>query len=144
MVIWLLTGVAYADNNILALCKSYVNIRESPSAKSRIIGYLDCGDGVETDWVRNGDWLHCVNLSLELTDGWVYAGYIVEDQPEFVDSEYKVVSSGRVALRKMVCGKRRAWIKSGKILKVLWRSNEWSLTNRGYIKSEFLEVYYGE
>jgi len=136
----LMIGVARAEDNIWALCKTFVNIRERPSTRSQAIGYLDCGDGVETDWEMKNGWLHCINLSLEMTEGWVYAGYMIEDKPEVVNAVFTVVSDGRVALRKEIGGKRKAWAKPGKSLKVLWRSNEWSLTNKGYIRSEFLEA----
>ena len=95
---------------------------------------------METDWKMKDGWLHCVNLPLEMTEGWICAGYMVKDKPEAVNAVCSVMGDGRVALRKEVDGERRAWVKPGKSLKVLWRSSEWSLTNSGYIRSEFLEV----
>lgn len=134
-----LTESAISEHNIWVMCKTYVNIREKPSSKSDAIGFLDSGEGLETDWVRSGDWLHLIHLSCETDEGWVYAGYVVDSEPKKVDAECKVVSNGRVALRTKVDGDRRAWAKNGAILKVLWTSQDWALTTRGYIKSEYLE-----
>lgn len=141
MVFVLLIGCACAENNVWVLCKSYVNLREKPSTRSKIVGYLDVGDGAETDWeVKNG-WLHIISPSMECGDSWVNLSYIVESKPERVNASFEVVGNGRVALRKTVNGKRRAWARHGDMLKVLWVSDEWSLTNRGYIKTEYLEGY---
>lgn len=140
MVLLLLGCNAFADDNVWALCKSYVNLRAKPSTKSDIVGYLDCGDGAETDWKMKGGWLHIISPNLETGDGWVNASFVVHDKPERIDATAKIVSNGRVALRKTVGGKRRAWCHHGDSLRVLWMSEEWSLTNRGYIKTEHLEV----
>ncbi len=135
-----LIGTAFAENNIWVMCKTYVNIREKPSSRSEVIGRFDSGEGLETDWKRSGDWLHLIHLSCEIDEGWVYAGYIVESQPERVNDKYSVSSNGRVALRTKVDGDRRAWAKKGTELTVLWRADDWTLTTRGYIRSEYLEA----
>ena len=136
----LLCGCACAEDNVWALCKTYVNLRERPSSNGQIVGYLDSGDGAETDGVVKGGWVHIISPSIETGDAWVNASYIVYDKPEWVGERLKVVSDGRVALRKTINGKRRAWAHNGDVLHVLWVSSEWSLTNRGYIKTEYLEV----
>lgn len=137
----LLFGCAVAEDNVWALCKSYVNLRAKPSKNAQIVGYLDCGDGAETDWEVKGSWLHIISPSTEYGDSWVNLAYMTDSKPEKVNETFVVVSSGRVALRKTIDGKRRAWIHEGDTVKVLWVSDEWSLTNRGYIKTEYLEVY---
>lgn len=137
----LLVGCAYAEDNVWALCKSYVNLRERPSKNATIVGYLDCGDGADTDWEIRGGWLHIIFPAVECGDSWVNLSYMVESKPEKINESFSVVSKGRVALRKTVDGKRRAWVKNNDTVKVLWVSDEWSLTNRGYIKTEYLEGY---
>lgn len=139
VTLMLLCGCACADDNVWALCKSYVNLRAKPSTKAEIVGYLDCGDGAETDCVVKNGWLHIVRPSMESGDSWVNLSYMVYSKPEKVDALMSVVGNGRVALRKTVDGKRRAWIRQGDMLKVLWVSDEWSLTNRGYIRTEYLK-----
>lgn len=133
-------GNSIAEDNVWALCDSYVNIRAKPSKNGQIIGYLDCGEGLETDFVIKHGWLHVINLPCEMDEGWVKAEYMVNSKPEFVETDCIVVSNGRVALRKTVDGERKAWVKNDATLRVLWRSGEWSLTDRGYIKTGFLEA----
>lgn len=140
MVLVFMISNALADDNVWALCDSYVNIRAKPSKNGQIIGYLDCGEGLETDYIVKYGWLHVINISCEMDEGWVKAEYMVDSNPEFVDTDCIVASNGRVALRKTVDGNRKAWVKNGETLHVLWSSSEWSLTNRGYIKTEFLEA----
>lgn len=135
----LLFGCACAEDNVWALCKSYVNLRANPSIKSQVVGYLDCGDGAETDWVVKNGWLHIIYPTVECGDSWVKLSYMVESKPDEVEKSLTVISNGRVALRKTVDGKRRAWVKHGDVLKVLWISDEWALTTKGYIKTEYLE-----
>lgn len=51
-----------------------------------------------------------------------------------------IISKGRLAARKNVDGKRTRWLKSGAKLKVHWWSEEWCLTDCGYVKSVYLEM----
>lgn len=139
-LVFMICDALAEEDNVWALCDSYVNIRAKPSKNGQIIGYLDCGEGLETDYVVKHGWLHVINLSCEMDEGWVKAEYMVDSKPEFIDTDCIVVSNGRVALRKTIDGERKAWVKNGVTQHVLWRSGEWSLTNRGYIKTEFLEV----
>ena len=141
MALMLLFGVACAEGyDLWALCENYVNIRAKPSSHSEAIGYLTCGDGIETDGKVKGRWIHCVNLSCEVSDGWVFGEYLTDDQPTFIDADYKIVSSGRVALRKSIDGKRKSWLKPDSTVHVLWMSDEWTLTTKGYIRTEFVEA----
>jgi hypothetical protein len=140
VAVCLIMGGACAEDNVWALCKSYVNLRESPSKKAQVVGYLDSGDGAETDGVIRDGWLHIISPTTESGDSWVNLAYMVDTQPERIDGYAHVVSNGRVAIRTTVNGKRRAWANPGDKVEVLLISGEWALTNRGYIKSEYLEV----
>jgi len=141
MALMLLWGGACADGyDLWALCENYVNIRLKASPHSDVIGYLTCGDGIETDGKVKCGWIHCINLSCEVSEGWVFGEYLTDDQPIFLDTDCNVVGSGRVALRKSINGKRKAWLKPDSIVHVLWMSQEWTLTTKGYIRTEFVEA----
>ena len=140
-----MTSAAEPETKTLyVICKpdSFVNVRAKPTKTASILGYRECGDAVETDGTRKGSYIHCINLSLEADDGWIHAGYLVEDPPSILEEEtrYRNCSNGRVALRNYVDGKRRSWAKSGANLTVLVMSDDWSLTTRGFIKTEYLEA----
>lgn len=120
------------------LCKSYVLIRMAPSRKAQEIGQLDPCDTVEIDGRTKDGYAHIVAPC----DGWVHAGYIVFSEPKAVNATATVTARKRVACRKWIDGPNvdsKPWLVSGSEVKVLWMTSEWALTNRGYIKSTWLE-----
>lgn len=134
---------ASADSVVgYVLCKDgdYVNIREKPSRKSESIGMYEVGFEVELDGKKKNGYLHCVNLPLEMSDGWIHAGYVVYDEPEYLNENATIVSKGRLAARKYVNGKRTRWLKPLATVKVYYWSDEWCITNCGYVQSQYLEL----
>ena len=122
------------------LCMDYVNARVSPNKKQEPIGRFETGDVVYTDGKKKNGYLHCVNLDFEETEGWVFAGYLTEDKPEAVWRNATIVSKGRLAARKYVGGKRTRWLQSGATVNVYYWSDDWCLTNCGYVQSQYLEL----
>jgi hypothetical protein len=124
---------------------SYVNIRSKPNGKSQIEGYALCGYDLETDGKMKNGFLH-VYTSVEAGEGWIANGYVVWDEPTEVNEWYYICSPWRVAIRRTIGGKMRKWGYNLDSLKVYWISDEWSVTNEGFVKTEFLEVdmAYGE
>ena len=122
------------------MCKSFVNVRFRARKRAAVLGRVESGEQVWTDGKRDGPYVHVVRLSMESEDGWIHGGYLVDEEPARMDGErYRVCSNGRVALRRTVDGPRRAWGKSGSTLKVYAMGGGWALTNRGYIRTEFIE-----
>lgn len=129
------------DAWILCNPNSYVCVRAKPSGRGEIIGRFDAGDKIEvTDKKKNG-FIKCINLSLEQEEGWICYGYVVYDEPYVPHfTETYIKSEGRVAARKTVNGDRRCWLKNNAKIKVYLASDEWCITNKGYIKTEFVEL----
>ena len=120
---------------------SYVNVRTKPSSRSECMGRFESGDRVYLDGIVQNGFAHCVRLALEDTEGWIHLGYLVADKPELKNGAwYRIRSNGRVAVRRSIDGDRTAWLKNGSELQVLWMSDEWSLTTRGFVKTEYLEA----
>ena len=137
----LFSAVANADGYfILCKPKSTVNARYSPSTRSEVVGWFDCGDYVETDGITKNGFVHIVDCSLEVSEAWISARYLVEDQPTIFEIRVIVIGGGRVAARRWVNGQRARWVKPGQEVTVYAWSDEWAITNRGYIKTEFLGV----
>lgn len=134
---------AHADQECWILCQpdSWVYARMNPKKKSMELGRLECGDMVYTDGKTKNGFLHVYGLSFELDEGWVHKGYVVYDKP-FVPrfQETQVKSNGRVSARKTINGKRRCWVKDGQSIKVYMVSAEWCVTNKGFIKTKFIEL----
>jgi hypothetical protein len=125
-----------------AICQpdSYLNIREKPKKTANIGGWLYLGDRVETDGKMQNGYLHIVNASTESGDGWVAARYLMEDQPTVETVSGVIDSKGRVAARIQPDGKRNRWMKPGDVITIYAHGSEWAVTNRGFIKSEYIAI----
>lgn len=118
-----------------------VNLRMTPSKKGREVGLLEPGDSFTTDGkVKNG-FVHCLDRGD--CDCWVYAGYVVFEEPVEIMEQYIVCSRGRVACRRWMDGElvaRHPWAVNGSELTVYYMADGWACTSRGYMKAEYLEV----
>ena len=117
----------------------YVNVRSGPGSKYESIGRFETGDRVTLDGKKRNGFLHCVGLSLEKSDGWIHSGYVIGSKPVSVNRNARITSNGRLAARKNVNGKRTRWLKPDAIVTVYVWSDEWCVTNCGYIQSQYLE-----
>ena len=117
-----------------------VNVRPYPHTRQEPVAMLEPGTMVKSDGRRENGYLHVYGLSSEDGEGWIYEGYLVDDKPVFVNTTAKVTGPGRLAARKCVDGKLVRWLSPGTVLKVWFMSNEWSVTNRGYVRTEFLRL----
>jgi hypothetical protein len=125
---------------ILCQPDSYVNARLNPKKKSIEIGRLECGDKIYTDGKIKNGFLHCY-VGFEYGEGWVHKGYVVYDKPERpVFPDTTITSKGRVAARRTINGDRRCWLKDGQKIKVYMTSSEWSVTNKGFVKTEYIDI----
>ena len=118
----------------------YVNARMKPSRRSTSLGRFDTGDRLYTDGIEKNGFLHIVDAGLEMDEAWIYSGYIVFDRPEWMNRAAVVTCKGRLAARKNVDGKIRKWLKTGSKVRVFWWASEWTVTNVGFVKSEYLEM----
>ena len=135
-------GIAEEEyETMYAICQpgDRVNIRPFPN-RNLTEGWLETGDEVLVDGRKRNGFIHCVGLNNESGEGWVHKGYLVWDKPERVSCIGTVISRGKLAARKNVGGKRVRWLKPGGTVKVYYVSDEWCVTNCGYVKTEFLEL----
>jgi len=141
LILLLLMGTAMAEgDNCWVVCQpeDYINIRKSPSRRSEITGWSVSGMGFETDWVERNGFMHIVGVT-EYGDGWISSAYLVYDEPVGINDEAKVIGNARVACRRSIDGKRRCWLKPGSTVTVYWWSTEWAVTDKGFIRSEYLD-----
>ena len=120
------------------LSSTYVNIRMGASKKAPIVGQLDPGDDLEIDGKVDGWFAHIVAP----VDGWIHSGYLTFSKPTHVNNTYTVTAKKRLMCRRWIDGPKVAekpYLINGSEVKVLWISSEWACTNRGYLKSEWLE-----
>ena len=143
-ILWVITGEGRADTaTAWVICQpgDYINVRERASTKSGAIGRLDPGDEIHITGNTGNGFAEIADMPLETGSGaWVYAGYIVLDEPELYMDEMEVIGTARVAARRNCCGDIRCWLEPGTVVQVFWKSEEWCVTNRGFIRTEYLEV----
>lgn len=122
----------------------YVHVREKADRNSLSVGRLECGDEIRIDGKTKDGFIHIVSPSFESSGGWVHCGYVSEYRPEIVCENYVCVANRQVACRRWMGGPqisgRLGWLHNGSSLTVLARTEEWCVTSRGYIKSEWLEA----
>ena len=140
----LLVLPSYAEEEIdcWILCQpdSWVNARRSPNKRSEEIGRLECGDHIYTDGKTKNGFLH-VFVSFEYGEGWIHKGYVVYDEPYLpLFQDTQIISNGRVKARKTIKGQRRCWLKDGQKIKVYMVSEEWSVTNKGFVQTKFIDL----
>lgn len=130
------------DHRVFILCdpKTPVNVRIKPKMGTKITGRFDFGDWVETDGKEKNGFIHV--YAGDAGEGWIHTGYVVEDQPEKVTARASVAANGRVMSYRRIGGRRYHWLNVGDEVKVLALSDEWAVTNKGYVRTKYLEVWY--
>ena len=117
-----------------------VNVRPFPNTGNEPIGYLEPGDIVYLDGPKKNGFYHCVGANTEAGGGWVHKGYLLEDPPELINRTGMIAAGDKVQARKNVGGKRTRWLKPGGTVKVYYWSEEWCVTDCGYVMSKFIEL----
>lgn len=122
--------------------ETHVCVRRSPKKGAEETGHLDFGDSVWTDGKKRNGYLHVIDIT-EAGEGWVFAGNTIEDEPvKLVNARANVAATGRVMSYRWVNGKKNGWVNIGTQVIVYAMSDEWAVTNRGYIRTQYLEVWY--
>lgn len=126
-----------------AFCEpdSEVMIRARPGKQAPVVGAAGSGEQLWTDWEESGSWIHLVDVSNESGTGWISKEHVVFDEPVRLDLEGVIRGKGRIACRQGIDGKLKRWAKPGQELTVYWFSQEWTLTDLGYIQSQYVGVY---
>lgn len=133
-------GMYLETKYVLCQPNDYINIRAKASRKSKEEGYLMAGDAVEVSNRSRNGYAYSPSLHNELGEGWIFEGYLVNDQPINIGGcYYRINSNGRVAARKCIGGKRRCWLYNGDRVKVWYMTDEWCVTSKGFIMTKYLE-----
>lgn len=131
----------YAKGYVICQPGDYVNARISPSRKSESVGRYESADVVWLDGETKNGFALCVNAMKETDDVWVYTGYIVFDEPKWLNGQTAIVSStGRLAARRNCCGEVRKWLTNGTEMQVFWWSDDWCVTNYGFVKTQYIDL----
>ena len=123
---------------VWVICKpeGTVNLRAAPGG--RVFGGYQSGAKMWTDNKSRIGFLHVLELAAEEDSGWISSRYMVFDEPREVMDAMVVCSQGHVACREWIGGKVVRWVQNGELVTVYWISDEWAVTEFGYIRSVFL------
>ena len=138
-----LLNVAFADGyDCYVICNpdSYVNARSTPVKTAEIVGRYDCGDRMTTDGKERSGYLHLIDCSFEVEEAWISVRYVVYDEPEVTTFRAEITGSGRVCARRWIGGKRNCWLKPGQMVTVYAVSDEWCVTSKGFVQTQFVGV----
>jgi len=147
IILFIISMILYSAKGEVVECwvlcqpDSSVNLREKPKKTSFAFSEAEMCDKFYTDGkVKNG-YLHLVNVPAETTEGWISNSYIVYDEPyKPLFNERCIISTSRVAARRTIGGKVRIWLHDGDVIKVFAISNEWCVTNQGFVKTQFIDT----
>ena len=140
-LLWVVMMLATANCEegfyVLCMPESNVNVRSKPKMNASVVGWVQFGSYVITDGKEKGGFIHVVDLAAETTEGWIYAGYLVDEEPR--KEKYKAeVWGGSVIVRDSVSGKRIGKLRDGQTVTVYAQTNRWCVTNRGYVMADWL------
>lgn len=143
MLAVLIVSTAAVADSVFVLCQpdSFVYVRQYPRKGAELAGYAELGDELETDGVKRNGFLHVLGFD---ADSWINAGFVTEYPVTVETVKTEIVSNGRVACRRSINGTRRKWLVKGTELTVFARADDWSITNKGFIKTQYLGAFYGE
>lgn len=143
LAILLACSSAVADT-VWVLCQpdSYVNVRSTANKKHAASGYMECGWSASTNGKTSNGYLYLDKVPNEDGYGWINKGFIVYSEPVIYTFKTNIYSKGRVACRRSIGGNRRCWAHEGDAVTVHAVSEEWSVTDKGFIKTQYLGVDY--
>lgn len=135
--IWLNNGLAEGGEYFI-FCKpgSRVNVRNKAKKSSSVTAWVECGQPVTVDGEKNG-FVHVTGLASEEPDGWIFAGYIVDEEP-VIETYRAEVWEGPVIVRKSVNGKQIRKLKDGQEVTVYAKTHMWAVTDKGFIMCDWL------
>lgn len=131
---------AWADT-VYVLCQpdSFVYVREFPKKGAQEAGFVCLGDELETDGVKRNGYL-LVYGSFE-GDAWINLGFVTEYPVTVFTLNTEIISKGRVACRRSINGTRRKWLKNGSQVVIYAFAQDWSITDKGFIQTQYLGVF---
>lgn len=126
------------------LCQpgDYVLVRSTPSMKGNEVGFLDPTDEIVIDVNAKNGFFPIISPTFDSREAYISCRYVSTEKPVWKDGhEYVVVSNERLMARKWIDGPRRQWLVNGSEVRVYWYTPSWSVTNKGFVKSKYLEEW---
>ena len=68
----------------------------------------------------------------------------VDDKPLIEKCNGTIAANGRVMSWRRINNGKNCWLNICDQVKIYARSEEWAVTNKGYVRMKYLEVWYGD
>lgn len=135
----LVCSAALADT-VYVLCQpnSFVYVREFPKKGAEVAGRVELGWELETDGIRKNGFLLVYGFEGE---AWINAGFVTEYPVTVFKAKTHIHSKGRVACRRSINGTRRQWLKNGSEVVIYAFADDWAITDKGFIQTQYLGVF---
>ena len=142
MILCMVAGACAEERECYIICQptGLVNAHSSPKLKAPEVGWLILGKKLVTDGRMKNGFVYVTGICGESEDGWVSAKYVTYEEPLSIDVQATVKSKGRVAARRGINGKRIAWLKPGSEVTLLVWTEDWCVTDRGFVMTKYLEI----
>lgn len=133
----LLVCVSALSETVYVLCQpdSFVYVRMFPKRGAQAVGYAELGQALETDGEKRNGFMLVYGFEGE---SWINAGFVTRYPVTIETLDGWVKSSGRVVCRRSINGTRRKWLSDGTDVTIYARSDDWSITDKGFIQTAFL------
>lgn len=129
---------APAEAWVMCNPESEVNVRNRPNKHATVEAHVYAGQKLELSGKKRGRWYHCY-VPCEAGEGWIREDYLSFTEPEvYEDGRTFETTCGNLFARYSIKGNRCAKLKKGVRVTVYLAADEWSVTSRGFIKTEFL------
>lgn len=138
LAVLLICGAAAETVYVLCQPDSFVYVRVFPKKGAEVAGRVELGWELETDVVRRNGYLHVSGFE---GGGWINAGFVTDSPVVIRTLETAVNSNGRVACRRSIKGHRRKWLSDGQKVTIYAFSDDWAITNQGFIQIRYLGVF---
>lgn len=139
--------IAYAmgpryEGWILCTPRGSVNVRSKPDVSGEKTGRLYLGDRIVIDGATSrATWVHSSDMPTDEGRGWISGQFVTTEPVELMHGTMRVTASGRVAAwESMTCRARSAWLRPGETVEVYATSGEWAVTEKGFVRLEYLTL----
>ena len=118
---------------------SEVCVRAFPKKSADVVARVCPGDHIVLSGKKRGRWYHCIH-PCEPGEGWIRGDFLSFTEPE-IYPEGKAFDTlcGKLYARFSINGNKRVTLKKGVRVIVYMMAEEWSVTNKGYIMTKYLE-----
>lgn len=125
------------------LCKigDYATVRSEACFCGEEIGTLKTGDSIKVTGETENGFAKFIDPDFKSNECWVYVGYVSTSKPKWMNGQIATVKDSKCISSTVNMAKETGyWIEQGTKLQVFWYTDQWCVTNRGYVMTKHIEM----